>query len=106
MDNCLYQVNLSQDTVEFVSNGPWNSENELVLVRPFYGLNKDFFGTMEVGRKVVKILDSCSILQLGEDGQVGTKFFHFRVLVLSIGCCGWVYCDMSVCLLFAFFVAT
>lgn len=43
-------------------------------VRPFYGLNKDFFfGTMEVGRKVVKILDSCSILQLGEDGQVGTK---------------------------------
>lgn len=37
--------------------------------------------TMDVGLKLAKSFDSCSVLQLKEDRFHGTKFFHLRVLV-------------------------
>lgn len=36
---------------------------------------------MEVGVKLAKMMDSCQILQLREDRILGTKYFHFKVLV-------------------------
>lgn len=36
---------------------------------------------MEVGRNLVRLLDSCQTMQLREDRISGMKYFRFRVLV-------------------------
>lgn len=102
IDDRFYQVFFgTQETVDFVLNqGPWNFENSLVMVRPFHlgsgredlDLSKEYFWmlltglpricyTLDVAKKLVKVLDSCTNIQLREDQALGTKYFRFRCLI-------------------------
>lgn len=101
-DDLFYQIYFgTQETVDFVlTNGPWNFDNHLMLVRPrasappsFHKeLDIEYFWvlltglprycyTMELGLKLAHLLESCQTMQLREDRVLSTKFFHFRVLV-------------------------
>lgn len=102
VDTVFYQIFFgTQDTVDFVlSNGPWNFENNLVLVRPFTPiseqhslcLSREYFWvlltglpricyTLDVARKLSKVYASCHMMQIREDKLRGTKYFRFRILV-------------------------
>lgn len=37
--------------------------------------------TLDVARKLTKVLSSCKTMQLREDKVLGTKYFRFRVMV-------------------------
>lgn len=101
-DDQFFQVFFgTQETVEFVlSQGPWNFENHLVLVRPrchdafhpSHCLEKESFWllliglprfcyTWEVGSKLPALFDSVTTIQLREDRSLGTKFFRIRALI-------------------------
>lgn len=84
-DDLFYHIYFgTQETVDFVlNNGPWNFDNNLVLVRPrsstspslHRDLEKEYFWllltglryfyTMEVGYKLAKVLESCQIMHQG-----------------------------------------
>lgn len=91
----------NQDTVDFVlSNGPWNFEDHLILVRPRRGgdltssqcLQKEFLWvlltglprycyTWEVGSKLSGIFDSVQIIELHEARHSGQRYFRLRLLI-------------------------
>lgn len=101
-DDLLYQIYFgTQETVDFVlNNGPWNFENNLVLVQPrsstspnlHLAIDKELFWvlltslprycyTMDVGLKLTKLMEDCQTMQLREDRVLGTKFFLFRIVI-------------------------
>lgn len=87
--------------MDFVlSNGPWNFDNRLVLVRPrssdasnrSHSLEKEYFwfiltglprycNTLEVGSKLPSLFDSVTTVQLREDRSLGKKYFRIRALI-------------------------
>lgn len=96
VNDVYYQIFFgTQETVDYVlSQGPWNFENNLVMVRPFIGvseqpslcLSQEYFWvlltglprisyTLDVAQKLVKLLQSCTCMQFHEDKVLGTQFF-------------------------------